>query len=66
MRQYNSAMKSTVDNYRDEAKAKGISTNTYSDIDLFNVIEYWNGMSTAEEQLKCVLNDLYCYTKRNQ
>lgn len=55
-----------VANYRASARHAGIDTSNYTDAELFDVIEYWSGMSTIEEQLAAVLDDLRIGVKRDE
>ena len=52
-----------VDNYRELAKQSFIATKTYTDEELFDVIEYWSGMD-SDEQWLAVKEDLESCTKR--
>lgn len=53
-----------VDNYRQKAKDARVSPDQYSDEELYALIEYWSGCSTAEEQLDAVINDIFFGLKR--
>jgi hypothetical protein len=63
MRKYNPALEYMVQNYRDEAKAVGISTAVYTNEEIFAIIEYWL-LGDSEEQLAAVLTDLKEGVKR--
>lgn len=66
MRKYNKNYhNSIVNNYRRELESKmKISTLNYTDEELYNVIEYWTGMSTQEEQMEAVAMDVNASVKR--
>lgn len=54
-----------VDNYREKAKKKGLSTDYLTDEELFNIIETWSTMSTSEETDEAVFLDIEEGVKRN-
>jgi len=58
MRKYNPNLKGMVDNYRLEAKKVGLNTEHFTDEQIYAVIDMYSGMSTPEEQLECVLDDI--------
>lgn len=53
------AMQSMVRNYRDMAIRAGyVCVQRYTDDELLAVIDYWQGMSTSEEQEQAVMDDV--------
>jgi len=64
MRKYNPTLKGMVDNYRRELKAIDMSTASYTDEELYAVIEYYSGTETQEVQFDCVKDDVLHGIKR--
>lgn len=65
MSKYNPALECMVRNYRRELEAAipNITLN-HTDEELFKVIDYWTGMSDAQEQMDAVFDDVKCSVKR--
>jgi hypothetical protein len=66
MRKYNPSMNSMIQNFRDTAKERNISTVNYTNEELFRVIEYWTGLPTNNEEIEAVMEDLKEGNKRHE
>jgi len=61
MRKYNIALKGMVNNYREKLN---VSIEDYTNEELYSLIECWSGMSTEEETLEAIREDVKNKTKR--
>ena len=53
-----------IQNYRDMAETLDLSTDNYTNEELFSLIEHWSGMSSQEDTENAVMEDIEANTKR--